>query len=131
MNLGSGKRVNTAKDDAAGLPIIDAMTSQINGLTQPSRNATDGISLAQTTEGAEAKMVDNLQRIRTLTQQELKGRTPALAYIISHHHPRHNGGLGVIDPVKQQQIIHIKHLIKHLTKHRIKHLHNATTMTIT
>ncbi|KAG0372223.1 hypothetical protein BGX24_000544, partial [Mortierella sp. AD032] len=67
MNLGSGKRVNITKDNAAGLPIIDAMTSQSNGLTQASRNAADGLSLFQTTEGAEARIVDSLQRIYTLT----------------------------------------------------------------
>lgn len=77
MNLGSGKRANTARDDAAGLPIVDAMTSQIDGLTQASRNAADGISLFQTTEGAEAQMVDNLQRIYTLTVQGLNGTNSA------------------------------------------------------
>ena len=50
--LASGNRINSAKDDAAGLQISDRMTSQINGLTQGNRNANDGISLCQTAEGA-------------------------------------------------------------------------------
>ncbi len=67
--LSSGLRINSAKDDAAGLAIADRFTSQIRGLTQAARNANDGISLAQTAEGALASVTDNLQRIRELAVQ--------------------------------------------------------------
>jgi flagellin len=67
--LSSGLRINSAKDDAAGLAIADRFTSQIRGLTQAARNANDGISLAQTAEGALASIGDNLQRIRELSVQ--------------------------------------------------------------
>jgi len=69
QRLSSGLRVNSAKDDAAGLGIADRMNSQINGLTVASRNASDGISLAQTAEGALAKVGDMLQRVRDLAVQ--------------------------------------------------------------
>ena len=62
--LSSGLRINSAKDDAAGLAISERMTSQINGLNQATRNANDGISLAQTAEGALSEVGNNLQRIR-------------------------------------------------------------------
>lgn len=71
--LSSGLRINSAADDAAGEAIANRMTSQINGLTQAQRNANDGISLAQTTEGALDQVNDNLQRIRQLTVQALNG----------------------------------------------------------
>lgn len=67
--LSSGLRINSAKDDAAGLSISDRMTAQINGLNQARRNANDGISVAQTAEGALQTSTDILQRIRTLAVQ--------------------------------------------------------------
>ena len=67
--LSSGLRINSAADDAAGLAIADRFTSQIRGTTQAGRNANDGISLAQTAEGALASIDDNLQRIRELSVQ--------------------------------------------------------------
>lgn len=69
QRLSSGLRINSAKDDAAGLAISDRMTTQINGLSQAARNANDGISLAQTTEGALQEVTNNLQRIRELAVQ--------------------------------------------------------------
>jgi flagellin len=71
--LSSGKRINSAKDDAAGLQISSRLTSQINGLNQASRNANDGISLAQTAEGALDEYTNNLQRMRTLAVQAANG----------------------------------------------------------
>lgn len=67
--LSSGLRINKAADDAAGLAIASRMTTQINGLTQASRNANDGISLASTAEGALSEVTANLQRIRELAVQ--------------------------------------------------------------
>ncbi|MDK7587384.1 FliC/FljB family flagellin [Alcaligenes faecalis subsp. phenolicus] len=67
--LSSGLRINSAKDDAAGQAIANRFTANINGLTQAARNANDGISIAQTTEGALNEINENLQRIRTLTNQ--------------------------------------------------------------
>ncbi|MEE9475731.1 MAG: flagellin [Roseateles sp.] len=67
--LSSGLRINSAKDDAAGLAISERFTSQINGLAQAARNANDGISLAQTAEGALGSIGNNLQRIRQLAVQ--------------------------------------------------------------
>ncbi|PZP64123.1 flagellin [Pseudoxanthomonas winnipegensis] len=69
QRLSSGLRINSAKDDAAGLAISQRMTSQIRGLDQAARNANDGISLAQTAEGALSTIGDNLQRIRELAVQ--------------------------------------------------------------
>jgi flagellin len=69
QRLSSGLRINSAKDDAAGLAIADRMTSQIRGSTQASRNANDGISLAQTAEGTLAAGTNMLQRIRELAIQ--------------------------------------------------------------
>lgn len=71
--LASGKRINSSKDDAAGLAISDRMTTQINGSVQASRNSNDAISLAQTTEGALKEVTNNLQRIRMLTVQAANG----------------------------------------------------------
>lgn len=71
--LASGFRINSAKDDAAGLQISNRMTSQINGLTQGNRNANDGISLAQVTEGALDEVTTMLQRMRTLAIQSANG----------------------------------------------------------
>ena len=67
--LSSGLRINSAKDDAAGLAISERMSSQINGLNQATRNANDGISLTQTAESAISGMTDNLQRLRELAVQ--------------------------------------------------------------
>jgi flagellin len=69
QRLSSGLRINSAKDDAAGLAISDRMTSQINGMTQATRNANDGVSLSQTAEGALSSSGDILQRIRQLAVQ--------------------------------------------------------------
>ena len=67
--LSSGMRINSAKDDAAGQAIANRFTSNINGLTVAARNANDGISLAQTAEGALSEINNNLQRVRDLTVQ--------------------------------------------------------------
>jgi len=69
QRLSSGLRINSAKDDAAGLAISDRMTSQIRGLNQAARNANDGISLAQTAEGALQETTNMLQRMRELAIQ--------------------------------------------------------------
>lgn len=69
QRLSSGFRINSAKDDAAGLAITDRMTSQVRGLTQAARNANDGISLAQTAEGALNETTTLLQRMRELAIQ--------------------------------------------------------------
>ena len=69
QRLSSGLRINSAKDDAAGLAITSRMTSQIRGLDQAVRNANDGISLAQTAEGALQESTNILQRIRELSVQ--------------------------------------------------------------
>ncbi|WP_425642700.1 flagellin [Marinomonas gallaica] len=71
--LSSGMRINSAKDDAAGLQISNRLTSQINGLNQAVRNANDGISLAQTAEGALDETTNMLQRMRTLSIQSANG----------------------------------------------------------
>jgi flagellin len=71
--LSSGMRINSAKDDAAGQAIANRFTANIKGLTQASRNANDGISLAQTTEGALSEINTNLQRVRELTVQSANG----------------------------------------------------------
>lgn len=73
QRLSSGLRINSAKDDAAGQAISNRFTANINGLTQASRNANDGISIAQTTEGALNEINDNLQNIRRLTTQAQNG----------------------------------------------------------
>ena len=73
QRLSSGLRINSAKDDAAGLQITDRLTSQIMGLEQGNRNANDGISLAQTAEGALDEMTNMFQRIRTLAAQAANG----------------------------------------------------------
>jgi flagellin len=73
QRLSSGKRINSAKDDAAGLQITSRLTAQINGLNQASRNANDAISLAQTAEGALDEYTNTLQRMRTLSVQSSNG----------------------------------------------------------
>ncbi len=69
QRLSSGLRINSAKDDAAGLAISERMTSQIQGLNQAVRNSNDGISMSQTAEGALGEIGNNLQRIRELAVQ--------------------------------------------------------------
>ncbi|RUT65590.1 flagellin FliC [Morganella morganii] len=71
--LSSGSRINSAKDDAAGQAIANRFTANVKDLTQASRNASDGISLAQVTEGAVNEINDNIQRIRELTVQAQNG----------------------------------------------------------
>ena len=73
QRLSSGLRINSAKDDAAGQAISNRFTANITGLTQASRNANDGISIAQTTEGALNEVNDNLQNIRRLSVQAQNG----------------------------------------------------------
>jgi len=75
--LSSGMRINSAKDDSAGLAISERMTSQIRGLNQAARNANDGISLAQTAEGALGEISNNLQRIRELSVQSANATNSA------------------------------------------------------
>ncbi|WP_341501720.1 flagellin domain-containing protein [Gallaecimonas sp. GXIMD4217] len=77
QRLSSGKRVNSAKDDAAGLQIGTRLQSQINGLGQAARNANDGISLAQTAEGALDETTNILQRMRVLALQSANGSNTA------------------------------------------------------
>ncbi|ONN65473.1 flagellin [Herbaspirillum sp. VT-16-41] len=77
QRLSSGLRVNSAKDDAAGLAIADRMNSQIKGLAVAQRNANDGISMAQTAEGALSTVTDNLQRMRELAVQASNGTNSA------------------------------------------------------
>ena len=69
QRLSSGLRVNSAKDDAAGLAIAERMTSQVRGMNVAIRNANDGISMSQTAEGAMGKVTDSLQRMRELSVQ--------------------------------------------------------------
>ena len=73
QRLSSGLRINSAKDDAAGLAISERFTAQIRGMNQAARNANDGISLAQTAEGAMGEIGNNLQRIRELSVQAANG----------------------------------------------------------
>ena len=73
QRLSSGLRINSAKDDAAGLQIADRLTSQINGLNQGNRNAADGIALAQTIEAGMDEISGMLQKVRTLTVQAANG----------------------------------------------------------
>ena len=73
QRLSSGLRINSAKDDAAGLQIADRLTAQINGLNQGNRNASDGIALAQTMEAGMDEISGMLQKIRTLTVQASNG----------------------------------------------------------
>jgi flagellin len=75
--LSTGLRINSAKDDAAGLAISERFTTQIRGLNQAARNANDGISLAQTTESALGELSNNLQRIRELAVQSVNATNSA------------------------------------------------------
>ena len=71
--LSTGQRINSAKDDAAGMAISDTMTAQIRGMNQGIRNANDGIAMAQTAEGALGEVANMLQRVRELTVQATSG----------------------------------------------------------
>ena len=85
--LSSGNRINSAKDDAAGLAIANRMTSQVRGLDQAIRNANDGVSMIQTAEGALQEVTNMLQRIRELvTQLGCVGHTACLEQA-RHHAP--------------------------------------------
>ncbi len=97
QRLSSGLRINSAKDDAAGLAISDRMTTQINGLNQAVRNANDGISLAQTTEGALQEVTNNLQRIRELGVQAANATNSA-------------SDLAALDQEVQQRIAEIERI---------------------
>ncbi|MDT7836569.1 flagellin N-terminal helical domain-containing protein [Aquabacterium sp. OR-4] len=77
QRLSSGMRVNSAKDDAAGLAIAERMTAQIRGMNAAVRNANDGISLAQTAEGALGKVADSMQRMRELAVQSANATNSA------------------------------------------------------
>jgi flagellin len=77
QQLSSGLRINTAADDAAGYAIVQGMTSQINGLDQASRNANDGVSLAQTAQGALTEITNDLQSMRDLAVQSLNATNSA------------------------------------------------------
>ena len=77
QRLSSGLRINSAKDDAAGLAISDRMTAQIRGTNQAARNANDGISLAQIAEGALGSVTGNLQRMRELAVQSANATNSA------------------------------------------------------
>ncbi|MCK0534241.1 MULTISPECIES: flagellin [unclassified Anaerobiospirillum] len=77
QRLSSGLRINSAKDDAAGLQISSRLTTQINGLNQGNRNASDGIALAQTIEGGMNEITGMLQKIRTLAVQSKNGTNTA------------------------------------------------------
>ena len=77
QRLSSGLRINSAKDDAAGLQISSRLTTQINGLNQGNRNASDGIAFAQTAEGAMDEITGMLQKIRTLAVQAANGTNTA------------------------------------------------------
>src|SRR5690606_36715727 len=75
QRLSTGSRINSAKDDAAGLQISNRLTSQVNGLGVATKNANDGISLAQTAEGALQQSTNILQRMRDLSLQAANGST--------------------------------------------------------
>ncbi len=77
QRLSSGLRINSAKDDAAGLAISQRMTAQVRGMDVAARNANDGISLAQTAEGALSSISENMQRIRELAVQAANGTNSA------------------------------------------------------
>ena len=80
QRLSSGMRINSAKDDAAGLQIADRLTTQINGLNQGNRNTNDAIALAQTMEGALDETTNMLQKIRTLAVQAANGTNTKADY---------------------------------------------------
>src|SRR3954465_10342878 len=77
QRLSSGLRINSAKDDAAGMAISERFTTQIRGLNQAARNANDGVSMLQTADGALAAVTGSLQRIRELAVQAANGSNSA------------------------------------------------------
>src|SRR6202047_4627061 len=77
QQLSTGLRVNTAADDAAGYAIAQGMTSQVNGLDQAARNASDGVSLTQTASGAMTEITNDLQTMRDLAVQSLNATNSA------------------------------------------------------
>src|SRR6476469_2544890 len=79
QRLSSGLRINSAKDDAAGLAIAERMNAQVRGLNVAARNANDGVSLAQTAEGALGKIGDMIQRMRELAVQSSKAHNNSTA----------------------------------------------------
>jgi len=93
QRLSTGKRINTAKDDAAGLAISTSMTAQINGMNQGIRNSNDGISLAQTAEGALNEVTNMLQRVRELSVQSASGQHQVQRQRAVQHHGRHQQDL--------------------------------------
>ena len=97
QRLSSGQRINTAKDDAAGLGISNRMTTQISGLNQAARNAQDGISLTQVAEGALGEVSKNLQRIRELAVQSANATNSS-------------GDRAVLDQEVQQRLAEIDRL---------------------
>lgn len=115
--LSSGLRINSAKDDAAGQAIANRMTSQVKGLTQASRNANDGISIAQTTEGALNEINTNLQRIRELTVQANNGSNSAEDLVSINNE--------IVDRVKE-----IDRVSKQTSFNGIKVLSKAQTLSI-
>ena len=88
QRLSSGMRINSAKDDAAGLSIASRMDSQIRGQQVAIRNANDGISLAQTAEGALGAVSDNLQRIRELSIQASNATNTQVCLLYTSPSPR-------------------------------------------
>ena len=83
QRLSSGLRINSAKDDAAGLQISSRLTTQVNGLNQGNRNSSDGIAFAQTIEGAMDEITGMLQKIRTLAVQAANGTNTAMIVLHS------------------------------------------------
>lgn len=112
--LSSGLRINSAKDDAAGQAIANRFTANIKGLTQAQRNANDGISIAQTTEGSLNEINNNLQRIRELSVQAANGTNSSsdLESIQAEITQR----LGEIDRVSEQTQFNDIHVLSKDTK---------------
>ena len=102
QRLSTGLRINSAKDDAAGLAISTRFTTQINGLNQAVRNANDGISLAQTGEAALDEITNNLQRIRELSVQSANATNS-------------NSDRGALDAEVQQRLAEIDRISSQLS----------------
>jgi flagellin len=107
QRLSSGLRINSAKDDAAGLAISERFTTQIRGLNQAVRNANDGISLSQTAEGALQELTNNLQRIRELAVQSANGTNSA-------------SDRGALDSEVQQRLSEINRIASQTTFNGLK-----------
>ena len=97
--LSSGLRINSAKDDAAGLAISERFTTQIRGMNQAARNANDGISLAQVAEGALKSSADVLQRIRELAVQSANATNSASDRMALNAEVNHPSELRFVVPV--------------------------------